>query len=417
MRTIIGVLLALLASQPTASFTFGQTNPATRSAQVLFADRSYQDVIDLLEEAPALPSDDAYLLGRAYQELYRYEEAARAFSRADTSSWRVLAGWGQSLRRLGRTAEARTRFEKAYRQDSLRREVAVPLAELYAEAGQWPDVRDVLTSLVRGAPENPFFLSRLGKSYRAMDSLHAAARSYDRAYRRNRQSRTLPLDLTTVLLQSDSLDRARQVMDTALARHPNQARFWKRLGQIELKAKKHNEAIQAFQRALLLGDQSVSTLRPLGMSLYYSGRDSASVNFLRGAFQADTTHARTALFGQPALANTYEQLGQAQKAAADYPAAIRADRMALRLAPGDRDVLFHLAMLYDDYYRDPRPALTHYRLLLSQLNQITFDEVSRMQRSRLEKMREYAAWRVRELKRRDFFQRSSSQSARPDSAS
>ena len=430
------VILASLLQPLSGSAQTGEKSQVRRH----FADRNYQKVVQLLKEDPASSPDEAYLLGRAYQELYQHGEAAWAFSQADTSNWRVLAAWGQSLRHLGRTEEAIHRYEKAYSQDSLQRMVTVPLGQLYAEEGQWMKVRDVFAGLVNASPTNPFFLRRLGRSYQALDSLHTAATYYQQAYRQNGESTTLPIELTSILMQMGSLSAAHQVMDSALVRHPNRTGFWKRLGQIDLKAKKRKEAVQSFQRALILGDSSASTLRPLGMSLYFIGRDSASVGYLRRAFKVDTTHAQTALFlglalrdagrpregvrflekatkllGQADLANSYEHLGETYKALGDYPAAIQSDRMALRLAPEDQAVLFHLATLYDDYYRDPRPALNHYRLLLGQLEEIDFEETSKLDRWRMQKMSEYAHWRVQKLKKKQFFQRSSSRGVPPDS--
>ena len=440
MRTELIVVLVLLASLLEPLPGAAQTAEDEGLARRHFADRSYQKVVQLLESNPAPNPEEAYLLGRAYQELYQYREAARAFSQADTSSWRVLSAWGQSLRHLGRTREAISRYEKAYRQDSVRSAVAVPLARLYAEEGQWNKVRDIFRGLAKETPANPFFLRWLGRSYQALDSLSKASTYYQRAYRQNRESAKLPIALSSTLMQLDSLEAARQVIDSALVRYPNRPQFWKRLGQIDLKARKRKEAAQSFQKALLLGDASVTTLRPLGMSLYFIGRDSASVGYLRRAFKADTTDAQTALFlglalrdagkpeegarflekatrlfGQPALADTYEHLGETYKALGDYPAAIQADRMALRLAPGDQAVLFHLATLYDDYYRDPRPALNHYRLFLSQLKEIDLEEIGKLGRWRMQKMSEYAHWRVQELKKRQFFQRGSSPGVPPDS--
>ena len=384
-------------------------------AQMLFARGDYQTAIALLDSAAALPPDGYYLLGRAYQELLRHDRAADAFRRADTADVRVLAAWGHSLDRLGRTPDALACYEQAYRRDSTDARAAMPLARLYAEADRWSEVKAIFTRLLDSDPENPFLHAQLGKAYRALDSTDAAIVHYERAHRLDPQSIEVPLSLSGVYIATGKLIAARRVMERALERHPRHPALWRRRGKVAQEEEMYDVAVEAFQNALAYGDSTAAAFRDLGMAFYLGGDYEHAAAPLRRSYQADSTHAATAfylgvteqqlgrheaalhclsaatvLYGKDKLAEVYVQLAETHRNREDYSEAVGADRLALRLNPEKTDVLFHLATLYDEYYADPATALVHYKLFLRTGSAYPLRQA-------------WAARRVKEIEEAEFF--------------
>ena len=385
MRRLIAVVVLWLGTAPAAA----QPELAWEKAQRAFANGDYQTAIALLDSVETPTSEGYYLLGRAYQELLRHDRAADTFHHADTADARVLIAWGHSLDRLGRTPDALARYEQAYRQDSTDARAAMPLARLYAEADRWSKVKTIFTRLLEGDPNNPFLRAQLGNAYRALDSTDAAIVHYERAHRLDPQSIEVPLNLSGVYLATGKLIAARRVMERALERHPRHPALWRRRGKVAQEEEMHDVAVEAFQNALAYGDSTAAAFRDLGMAFYLNGDYEHAAAPLRTSFRADSAHAATAfylgvtkqqlgrhdaalrylsaatvLYGKSKLAEVYVQLAETRRSRDEYPEAVRADRLALRLNPEKTDVLFHLATLYDEYYADPATALAHYKLFL-----------------------------------------------------
>ena len=384
-KRLIGAVALWLLAAPAAA----QPELTGEAAQAAFARGDYEAVVALLDRAEAVPPGGHYLLGRAHQELLRHGQAADAFALADTADVRVLVAWGHSLDLLGRTSAALVRYERAYRQDSTDARAAMPLARLYAGAGRWGEVVPIFIRLLQGDEENPFLHAQLGKAYRALDSTDAAIVHYERAHRLDPQSVEVPLSLSAIYLAAEMTIAARRVMERALAQHPQHPALWRRRGQVALEEDAYEAAADAYGKALAYGDSSAVVYRNLGMAFYLDGRYEAAAEPLRTSVRVDSLHAPTAfylgvteeqlgrhaearryleraatLYGQAKLAEVHAQLAETHRSLGDYPAAVQADRLALRLNPKKTEILFHLATLYDEHYVDPSTALAHYELFL-----------------------------------------------------
>lgn len=416
-----GVLTVLFCSGlllGSAAPLVAQPDDLTTRAQRLLLDGRPEQAQHLLAGADSLSSSGYFWLGRTHQALFQHRAAANAFARADTTHVRVLAAWGHSLRQLGQTNAALHRYRQAHRHDSTHRSVQLALAGLYAETRQWTRARDLLKRLLPSDPDNPVLHAQLGRVYQARGATADAIHHYTKAYTHNPSSLETLLRLSRLYQQTDSLNAARRVLQKALQHHPRQPRVWRARGQVAFQANRPDSAIVAFQTAHNLGDSSTVTIRNLGKGYYLTGRYQAAQPLLRRAFQADSSHAATALFlgvihntqgrpdsslyyldraahllGRSTLANVYEQMGDAYKQQEAYAKAIDADRTALALAPEKVAILFHLATLYDDYYADPGPAHQHYRLFLRRTDPDEFTQ-----------MRAFARHRLKQFDERQFFE-------------
>jgi tetratricopeptide (TPR) repeat protein len=417
--------LCLLLAMGFAPAPTGWAQPASSEptehvdvAERLLIRGAPQAAIDTLAQADSLRPEGYFLLGRAHQALYDHPRAADAFAQADTTSAAVLAAWGQSLRQLGRPAEARARYRQAYEQDPRNRSVTLALADLHLQTRQPTEAVALLQPMVERTADNPLLHTRLAKAYQSMDSTQAAIRHFRRAFALNPQSVPVSLRLSGLYATVDSLEAARTTVAQALDHHPDNLALWKQRGTIAFKRQDYPMAIRSYQAAAYLGDSTAVTLRNLGQAYYLTDDYEAALPLLKQSLRGED-HALTALFagiahknlGQPdsslvylqkatelfrqsALADVYEQIADAHKQLDQYEEAIDADRLSLRLNPDKHAVYFHLATLYDDYYADPKPALMHYRLFVQRADSAAYPQ-----------MRAYARYRMQVLGERDFFRR------------
>ena len=408
---------ALLLGSP--SSLHAQPDDVVERAQLLLMEGQPEKAQRLLAAADSLSPAGSFWLGRAHQSLFQHAAAVTAFARSDTTQTRVLAAWGRSLHQLGRTGEALIRYRQAHQQDSTSRAIRLALADLHADAHQWPASQSYLKSLLQSDPENAVLHAQLARAYQATDSTALAIQHYTEAIALNPSGRTAPLRLSRLYQRADSVEAAQRVLQQALHHHPRNPRVWRQRGQVAFQANRPDSAIVAFRTAINLGDSSTTNVRSLGKGYYLTGQYQTALPLLHRAFQADTSHAATALFlgiihknqgrpdsslyyldraaslfGRSTLAGVYEQMADAHKQRAAYSQAIEDDRTALALAPDKVAVIFHLATLYDTYYADPGPARQHYRLFLRRTGPEDFT-----------KMRAFAEYRLKHLDEREFFQR------------
>ena len=379
--------------------------------------RSYTDAIDILTRADSLSPRAAYLLGRAHQARGQHAEAVAAFGRADTADVDVLAAWGRSLRRLGRTPEARNRYVAAYARAPNRRDVARPLAALYADTQQWTQVRDIYARLVDRAPENPVFLAQLAQAHQALGALGTAVRTFETALEHNPKNLSVALKLSRLYQLLLIPEKARERALHAVRHHGEEAAPWRRLGNVHMWQQSYGPAVIAFKNAVTYGDSSAVTLSNLGAAWYGNGGPESARRWLRLSYAKDSTRAVTAFYlglahkdlgapdsalvylhraadgyGRTTMANVYEHIADAQRQLDNLPDAIAANRLSLGLNPEQPEVQFHLATTYDTYYRDPAPAIRAYSTFLEQSD--TNADSSRVA---------HAKNRLRTLRERRFF--------------
>ena len=417
LRTLILLSCGLLAhAAPLAAQSVSDSADVATARQMLFQ-RSYADAIDVLTRPDSLTPAAAYWLGRAHQARGQHDRAVVAFEQADTTDVDVLTAWGRSLRHLGRTPDARARYAAAYARAPNRRDVAQPLAALYADTQQWTEVRNIYARLVDRAPENPVFLAQLAQAHQALGALGTAVRTFETALEHNPKNLSVAIKLSRLYQLLLVPEKARENALHAVRHHGQEASPWRRLGNVHLWQRAYGPAVIAFKNAVANGDSSAVTLSNLGAAWYSNGGPQSAQRWLRASYAKDSTRAVTAFYlglahkdlgapdsalvylkraadgyGRTTMANVYEHIADAQRHLGNAPDAIAADRLSLGLNPKQPEVQFHLATTYDDDYRDPAPAIRAYTAFLEQ-SDVTADS------SRVA----HAKNRLRTLRERRFF--------------
>ncbi|GAB5518981.1 MAG: hypothetical protein RhofKO_12320 [Rhodothermales bacterium] len=390
---------------------------ALREARALIGEGEHRQAVALLEAVSNPTPDHYYVLGLSYQALLQHRQALTALNQADQMNRRVLAAKGRSYDALGQTLEAINAYEGAYVQDSTHVNTASSLARLYAQTDNWYRVAAVFDRLLEEDGENSTIHQNLGRAYGQLDSLERSLNHYEQARRLNPENLSVLLSLSAAYVRMEYYTSAQRVVEQGIAERPLNPQLWFRSGEIAMTVEDYDLAVASFDSALVLGDTSSINLRNLGVSHYLNGDYAASDTVLMRAHRADSTDGMQTfylgmakknldqfdgalhyldkaarLLGRDLLADLYAQIASTHDVMDNDGQAIQVYRLSLNLNPAKRENLFHLAALYDVYYKDPKTALETYEQFLAQVTP-----------GDLPQFESYATERVKALREKQFF--------------
>ena len=358
------------------------------------------------------------LLGRAEQARGQHPAAIKVLRRA-----RVMAAeCGRSLVALDRilaesyvaqyqwprAASALRRVLEARPSDLAARRA---LAEVYRQARRWEEARAQYRHLVRTDSTNGKWWARLAQCALELGATDSARRHFQSAHRHLPQSADVALSLSRLHRATGRPAAAQRVVDSTLHHQPGDPRLWRRQADLAFEQDKLGTARRAYARTVATGDSSATVYRRMGIIDVRRGRPTRAFSVLQKSLRRDSTHSRTMLYlGIAALnldrlqqATTYfrrtvenetrgpistalERLGQTYDQQRHVGEAVRAYNTALRLRPERAVLYFRLATVYDEHYRDKKPAARYYRRFLRAADS-TDTDLRRYAKSRLETLR------------------------------
>ncbi|MEM6645507.1 MAG: tetratricopeptide repeat protein [Bacteroidota bacterium] len=390
---------------------------ALTQARSLIGEGEHRQAVAVLTAVADATPAHYYLLGLSYQALLQHRQALGALDQADQMNRRVLAAKGRSYDALGQTLEAINAYEGAYVQDSTHVSTASSLARLYAQRDKWRSVATIYDRLLEEDSENSTIHQNLGRAYGQLDSLERSLNHYEQARRLNPENLGVLLSLSAAYARLEYYTSAQRVVAQGIAERPLNAQLWFRSGELAMTVEDYDFAVASFDSALVRGDTSSINLRNLGVSHYLKGDYAASDAVLMRAHKSDSTDGMqtfylgmakknldqyddalhyldkaSRLLGRDLLADLYAQIAATHDVMDDDARAIQVYRLSLNLNPAKRENLFHLAALYDTYYKDPATALETYERFLAQVTP-----------GELPQFESYAEERVKALRERQFF--------------
>lgn len=358
------------------------------------------------------------LLGRAEQARGRHEAAIDALRRARVAATENGQTRVAIDRALGESYVARVRWPQAAsafrrvldaRPDD--RAARQALAEVYRRSRQWKEARTQYRALVQADSTNGRWWARLGQCTLEVGASDRALRHFAAAHRHLPQAADVALPLSRLYRANGSPDAARRVVDTTLAHQAGDPRLWRRKADLAFEQDDLDASRRAYRRTIATGDSSATVYRRIGLIDVRQGQHAQALPFLHRSLRRDSTHARTTLYlgvaylkldslqqavtmlqrtvdrsAHGPLTRALEQLGTAQSQREHVSEAVHAYRTALRLRPERAALYFHLAAVYDEHYRDKRPAARYYRRFL------------RVAESDQRRLRSYAESRLKTLR-------------------
>ena len=241
----------------------------------------------LLEQRP----DDAYarlLLGTAYRQMGRLEEARVELERGAGASPKWRDGWDEEM-------------------DSYRQGLVVELgkATRLADEGRPDAAIAIMEELCRKYPQDPRLFDRLGGLYIETQRYKQALSTFEEGLSHHPgnawfhlKSGALQAEMGNYAEALGSLDRAVVLDSTLSAAH-------QRRGRVLMETRRYPEAADAFARALDHDPRNATLHLELGLARYELGQFAAGLGNLRRAVELDSTRARAFV----ALGLTQARLG------------------------------------------------------------------------------------------------------------
>ncbi|HKJ70014.1 MAG TPA: tetratricopeptide repeat protein [bacterium] len=407
---IIGLFPLLLAAQeaPTELDSIRQS----------ISDGDYESAITRLTERVAAESTDAeayYLLGSVYQYLFQYS-GALPYLRKSVSllpeNSRFRFALGKCYYQLDRYSQARRQFEHLVAADSSHLAGGIYLGKIYLKQGKYPEANRIHRRLVKKDPHNSYYHKQLGISALQQDSLRQSSIHLHRALKYNPRDPDLIYHICKINVRAGHPLAAANLLQNAIKDHPENLKLLQLYARVLYETQQYESAIEPFVKLIAMGDSSWIMYQHLGFCYYYADNLMRARDAFKQSFQKDNTRGLTSFFwgltekelGNPdkalqlfeitsALAypgylpDLYIQLAQSYKGQKRYSEAIQSYKKSMEFAPNKRDILFHLAALYDEYYDDPEPPLQYYRKFLDQ-TEATKKEYIDYAEQRISKLRE-----------------------------
>lgn len=363
------------------------------AAQAAYTEGRYETTIARLRQYAGTDSSASalYLLGRSHQALLQHDAALDALQRAralDSLSVRILQALGQSHEALGRLASAEAAYARALK-IAPSRTLHLRLAELYRQMRAWKEATYHYNVLLRRDSTNSLLHARLAQSLYAQRRSAEALVHYRRSHRLNPRNAAVARSLSQLLEQQQQPLAALRVVDSTL-HYRSTAALWRRRADLSFRQDSLRAASRAYERAIQQGDSAASTFRRLGIARVGRGQHAAALDALEHARARDSTNARTHFYlgvayrgidslqqsahafeqaitqiADDVLVDAYVQSAVTYDAQGQLRRAIDAYKTALQIRPERTEIYFHLATLYDAYYRDKTTAALYYRKFLS----------------------------------------------------
>jgi tetratricopeptide (TPR) repeat protein len=360
-----------------------------------------KDGISRLENVPKEKRDALHfeVIGHYAVSAEKYKEAARAYSQAlrlAPKDVRLYYHLGETLRLLGRGAEARARLLMAVRRERHFVQAWNALCRLQLDSGE---IDQAHQSLGMALSINP----RDWGVYFTFADYHLSRQEYGRA--RSVLNEILDLEPRTLIaaevhnylgyvryLEGDYA-RAMPCFEKALEINPYLAVAWLNIGNIHFHLKRYDEAVSAYEKALKIDPQLASAYTQIGLCHLEMGQLDLARRPLEAALAIDASEyfahlglsefhrrtrnpigaldeARQAFRIEPKDPNVHNALGIALECNRRYFDAEKAYRRALaidarhRWAANNLGYLCEKLMRMDDAYRQQAVEAWRTRLLI-----------------------------------------------------
>jgi len=382
------LLLAILISS-FLPFTRAQVRD---SVYILIQQYEFQKAINYMDQGVSDP-ELLELKAIALSGLNKYQEAARVYEELyelDTGNLKIITELADCYQSYSDYDRAKETFLKALQISPRNNYLFQQMAGVLYQDN---DYREAIFYYTRAyTMDSTFFLSRqLGRCYDNLGTTDTAIYFYRKALDLN------PLDIQTayrlaeVYKQKEEYETAVMITRAYLLIDSLNLKMLKLNGYLNLVLENFQEAVNSFEKCILLRDTSDFTNTYLGYSYFNTEEFEKAKFFLEKAFQHDTTNIelcyalglscdhsvykklgiyylnKTIELATPSpefLSRVYQDLAAAYTGYYKYEEGLQAYFKALGLNPDDTLLIFKIASQYDNWIKDKEKALEYYRLFL-----------------------------------------------------
>lgn len=218
----------------------------------------------------------SYLLGRAYRQLGRDDEAAPLLRYGGSGPPRYEDPWMDNVRAMRLGYEA-----------SMSRAIAK------LDGGDVSGALRDLQSLQRAYPRDPDLLNNLGNVQMQIGALDEATATLQSAIRIDAGHAPSHLTLADVFMRRGNLDRAAAHADRAIELRPTMSQAHAQRGRVSVAQRQPQEALGYLQRAIDIGIDDPSTRELLAVVLLDLGEPSEALRHFQIVLGADAVRPQS----------------------------------------------------------------------------------------------------------------------------
>jgi tetratricopeptide (TPR) repeat protein len=268
-----------------------------KRAIALVQAKDWQGVLDwCLKWTKSEPEDaDAWhYLGRAYDELKRYDEAIAAYRQAlrinseDAVCWFALGSTYADINRYDKAIEA---YRQAVRIDPRDAYKWYFLGNAYGKRDRYNDAIEAFRQALRVDPTDAFIWAKLGIACNNLKRYHEAIEACQQALHFVPEFATAWYNLGIAYSNLKRRDEAIKAFHAALRTDPKNATTWFALGSTYAELKRYDDAIEAYSMALRIDPKYAETWYMLGGVYLRSGNRTAALEAVRELRRLDPAKA------------------------------------------------------------------------------------------------------------------------------
>lgn len=315
----------------------GDAEPAALLGKLLLRQGDAGRALKVIREAArTAPQDTAVLrvLGTAQAETGDYRGAVSTYQRLTAQQPESAPDHyllAQAYYRNGDRKNFAAALEKAYQLDPTHFETEIAMVGLLMQRQQWEQARELVDKLKQDHPGNPEVHVQDAQLSTALNDPGKAVEAYRQALELAPDRNDLVVKYGLALWQAGQLEQAFKPMEDWLDKHPNDGVVRYNLANLYLLADRKSEAREAFSNILDSNPDHIIALNNLAWLLKDSEPEKA-VAYAEQAYRLSPT---------PPVQDTLAMILLAQPG--QEARAVRLLENAVRQAPGNAEIHFHLA--------------------------------------------------------------------------
>jgi tetratricopeptide (TPR) repeat protein len=247
----------------------------------------------------------------------------------------------------GAYEKAAQQFQQATQLDPANEQAALHLAEVYQETNQMEKAEDVYKRVIGLRPQYTGGYSSLGVFYIVRAEYGKAQAMFEKAVSLSPDGYENYSNLGAALLYEGKYDEAAKVFEKSISIRPTSDAY-QNAAAAQFYLRKFPEAVQQNQQALKLDTNNYQIWGNLGDSYYYAGNKEQAISSYRKAIAL----AEPQLKLNPRDPGVLAPLAYYNAMVGDQKSALGFLDRSLEIAPGDKELLFNAAQVYNQLHQN-----------------------------------------------------------------
>ena len=253
-----------------------------------------------------------YKLGKLYEYLYKYNQAANAYSKAfalDSNYLKALLALAKTHAKAGKTSAAIECYLKLLQKEPGNIVGLLDLAGIYQKRKNYKSAFKLFERLNKIDSINSEYLRKMAICKIELKEIDTAFQLLKKAYSIDSSNIHVVTLLSKVYINSTDYDTALSIINKIIKQYPSEADLYALRGYAHFRRNHHFRSIPDYQKALKLGASSSIIKKNLGASLFAIEKYKEAKELLEQLLSPDTVDYKVCIY----LGNIYNELGNPDK--------------------------------------------------------------------------------------------------------